>query len=81
MIDIFDLKNEKKFFLELSEMKMKEEKYREVVHIISIFPEIMSKMTPAEADGDIRYELMDKLIQQNDITSARLLMAKEAEAN
>jgi hypothetical protein len=80
MIDIFGLKNELKFFLELSEMKMKEEKYREVVHIFSIFPEIMSQMTPAETDGDIRYELMDKLIQQNDITSARLLMAKEDEA-
>ena len=62
-------------------MKMKEEKYREVVIIISIFPEIMSKMTPEEADGDIRLELMDKLIQKNDITSARLLMANEAESN
>ena len=44
MIDIFELKNEINFFIELCATKMSESKFREVVHISSLFPEILGKI-------------------------------------
>ena len=44
MIDIFELKNEINFFIELCTTKMSESKFREVVHISSLFPEILGKI-------------------------------------
>jgi diphthamide synthase subunit DPH2 len=38
MIDIFSLQNEIEFFKDLAELKITEEKYRDVVFIQSLFP-------------------------------------------
>ena len=56
MIDIFALKNETNFFSELCATKMAESKFREVVHISSLFPEILGKI---ESCGDFVKSEMD----------------------
>ena len=74
MIEIFSLKNEMQFFKELAEQKIKEEKYRDVVHLKSLFPDILDD--PKFKEYNKNY-LMLKLIQQNDVTTARLLISED----
>ena len=49
MIDIFCLKNEIEFFKDLAELKISEEKFRDVVFIYSLFPEILDKLESLKA--------------------------------
>lgn len=41
MIDIFGFQNEYAFFLDLAKQKMTEEKYRDMVMIADLFPQIL----------------------------------------
>ena len=54
--------------------KIKEEKYRDVVHLKSLFPDILDD--PKFKEYNKNY-LMLKLIQQNDVTTARLLISED----
>jgi hypothetical protein len=58
----------------LAEQKIKEEKYRDVVHLKSLFPDILDD--PKFKEFNKNY-LMLKLIQQNDVTTARLLISED----
>jgi hypothetical protein len=58
---------------------MKEEKYREVVNIASLFPEVLPRIeaTMVKCEVGMRRFLMACLIEQNDITSAKLLIHEQ----
>ncbi len=70
MIEIFGLKNETQFFIDLIKLKMTEEKYRDVVLIQKIFPEILVHLESFQdfhkleknSNKDIRFFLIQKLI-------------------
>jgi hypothetical protein len=74
MIEIFGLENELDFFKDLASEKIKEEKYRDVVFLKSLFPTILDDPKFKEYN---KHYLMLKLIQQNDVTTARLLISEE----
>jgi hypothetical protein len=75
MIDIFGLGGELAFFKELATLKIAEQKYRDVVVLKSLFPDLLDGPQFAEYN---KHFLMRKLIEQNDVTTARLLIAAEA---
>ena len=79
MIDIFKMKDDIEFFASLCESKMKEEKFREVVFICDLFAEIMHELDKKCSNKQlgIRKQLMSELIEQNDITSAKLLVRED----
>ena len=84
MIEIFKLHDEIKFFQQIAYKKLRENKPRDVVLIYEIFPRVLEQFESCadfEVDEDeasdtihVRHYLMRKLIQQNDITTARILM-------
>ena len=82
MIQIFNLQNEDEFFHSLALQKISEEKFRDLVFLTSIFPQILEKIEKHEdferkdfqSTQDIRFYLMKKLILDNDVTSAKLLI-------
>lgn len=86
MIEIFGLKNEQLFFLDLIKGKMVEEKYRDIVIIQTIFPDMLEnfesfkdfKRIDMKTSKDMRYFLMQKLILQNDVTTARILIDEKS---
>jgi hypothetical protein len=51
MIDIFCLKNEIEFFKDLAELKISEDKFRDVVFIQSLFPEILDNLDSLKSKG------------------------------
>lgn len=81
MIDIFDMKNDLTFFTELALSKHQEDKVREVVFIISLFPKILEDMEAKNTKSTMpmRRQLMAQLIEQNDITTAKLLVSEDKE--
>ena len=70
MIDIFGFQNEYNFFLDLAKQKMTEEKYRDIVHISNLFPQVLEnfesfqdfKRMDQNSTKDIRFYLMQRLI-------------------
>ena len=44
MIDIFGMQKDTTFFYELAQTKMMEEKFREVVFICQLFPEVFDEI-------------------------------------
>lgn len=78
MIDIFGMKDDTAFFEELANTKMTQEKFRDVVFIVSLFPYILEGLERDCKGGmDVRRKLMASLIEQNDITTAKLLVREE----
>lgn len=61
MIDIFSLKEETEFFHKLALDKMAEDRFREVVHITFLFPDLLFKLEAPNNQG-IRRWLMACLI-------------------
>ena len=61
---------------------MSEQKYRDVVFIQQLFPKILDDFQSFEdfdpEKGSIRFYLMQKLILQNDVTTAKILVTEEA---
>ena len=76
MIEVFKLENEIQFFKQMAVKKMEENKPRDVVMLAEIYPCILDEF---EKNGtkNIRRDLMRKLIQQNDVTTARILVQTE----
>jgi len=80
MIEIFSMKGDQTFFSGFAQEKMKEEKYREVVFLASLFPGILNDIQNSsdfKSTLGIRRYLMAQLIEQNDVTSAKLLLGTE----
>jgi hypothetical protein len=79
MIDIFKMNDDVEYFEKLALDKMKEEKYAIVVNIAKLFPKVMPliEATIPKVEMGIRRYLMACLIEQNDITSAKLLIHEE----
>mmetsp|Transcript_1928 Transcript_1928/g.2758 ORF Transcript_1928/g.2758 Transcript_1928/m.2758 type:complete len:290 (+) Transcript_1928:426-1295(+) len=78
MIEIFDLSEETEFFNELTLQKLKEGKFRDVVFIWTIYPKMVEATNFIGWDeGDpisVRIFLMRKLIDDNDVTTARIML-------
>jgi hypothetical protein len=65
MIDIFGMKDDHDFFKDLTLTKHQEDKIREVVFILNLFPSILDSMELTNAEGalPIRRQLMAQLIE------------------
>lgn len=67
MIEIFKLQHEQEFFIELTELKLEQEIYRDVVFIASLFPEVLNNLESLKKKGchtnqDVRYHIIQQLI-------------------